>query len=88
MGGKNGSQNCSEGTDNSGNAVSDDDGGIYRQRAGSRLRDRRDIEHFVFLQPLELFHVFLFHKGDNDKTAAKSAGAQDEHGFKQTHSLL
>ena len=50
---------------------------------GSRLRDRRDIEHFVFLQPLELFHVFLFHKGDNDKTAAKSAGAQDEHGFKQ-----
>ena len=50
--------------------------GIDGNRAGAGLGNRRQVQHFFFLDPAQFFHEALAHQGDNDEAAAEGAGAQ------------
>jgi len=40
------------------------------------LGNRRQVQHFLFLDPVQFFHEAFTHQRDNDEAAAEGAGAQ------------
>ena len=68
--------------------LADENRAVDRNRAGARLRNRRHIQHFVFVEPFQIIDEPPFHQGHDDEAAAKRERADGEHGKKQRHQPL
>ena len=56
--------------------ITHQDGGIDGNGAGAGLSNGRQVQHFLLLNPMQLLYKALPHQRNNDKTAAKGAGAE------------